>query len=234
MRQTRNMDIVKPFQSRRGLLGGSATLPAALAACAFPARAQEAGEAPAGPVDGEPGAAAPSSGADAPAEILAATPDCADDDDLTPAQTEGPYFTPNSPQRTTLLESGMRGTRLTLVGHVLTTTCQPVARALVDFWQCDDGGAYDNRGYRLRGHQFTDEQGRYRLETIVPGLYPGRTRHIHVKVQAPDQRVLTTQLYFPGEPGNRRDGIYAPELELDLRDDASGKVGLFDFVLRVV
>ena len=221
-------------QSRRLVLSGSATAPALLAACVFPpARAQDAPDAPqeAAP---PPGAAPDSSDAAAPAEVLAATPECADDDDVTPSQTEGPYFTPNSPQRTSLLENGMRGTRLTVTGRVLSTTCQPVARALVDFWQCDDGGAYDNRGYRLRGHQFTDAQGAYKLETIVPGLYPGRTRHIHVKVQAPNQRVLTTQIYFPGEPGNQRDGIYARELELELRDDASGKVGLFDFVLRLV
>ena len=45
----------------------------------------------------------------------------------------------------------------------------------------------------------------WRLDTIVPAEYPGRARHIHVKVQAPRRRLLTTQLYFPGEPGNRRE-----------------------------
>ena len=85
-------------------------------------------------------------------------------------------------------------------------------RALVDFWQADDRGQYDNTGYRLRGHQFTDDTGHYRLETIVPGLYSGRTRHIHVKVQAPNQPVLTTQLYFHGEPANQRDFIFNPDL----------------------
>src|SRR5688500_12164040 len=235
MRETRAMDIQKSKagQSRRILLSGGATLPAALAACAFPARAQEGPDVvPAEPEEGASAATGAPPAGGAP-EVLTATPECVDDDDVTPAQTEGPYFTPNSPQRTSLLESGLRGTRLTVVGRVLTTTCQPVERALVDFWQCDDGGAYDNRGYRLRGHQFTDAQGAFRLETIVPGLYPGRTRHIHVKVQAPNQRVLTTQLYFPGEPGNRRDGSYSQELELELREDANGKVGLFDFVLRL-
>jgi len=67
-------------------------------------------------------------------------------------------------------------------------------------------GCMTNTGYRLRGHQFTDEAGRYALETVVPGLYPGRTRHLHVKVQAPNQPVLTTQLYFPGQPSNATDG----------------------------
>ncbi len=44
-------------------------------------------------------------------------------------------------------------------------------------------------------------QGRYTLETIVPGEYPGRTQHIHVKVQAPNGPILTTQIYFPGVAG---------------------------------
>lgn len=164
---------------------------------------------------------------------LAPTPACGDADDPTLAQTEGPYFTSNSPERVSLIEAGTRGTRLVIEGFVLSTSCQPIARALVDFWQCDDAGVYDNTGYTLRGHQFTGANGRYRLETIVPALYAGRTRHIHVKVQAPGKPVLTTQLYFPGEAANLRDGIYNAALVLeDYRDASGGKAGSFDFVLR--
>ena len=166
--------------------------------------------------------------------LLQATPACGDDDDNpTPAQTEGPYFTRNSPERASLLEAGMPGRRLLVTGYVLTTACRPVAGALLDFWQCDDAGVYDNVGYRLRGHQFTDEEGRYQLATIVPGVYPGRTRHIHVKVQAPNQPVLTTQLYFPTEPGNARDGIFRRELVMATQDTADGVEGAFNFVLNV-
>jgi protocatechuate 3,4-dioxygenase beta subunit len=167
---------------------------------------------------------------------LAATPECGDDDDdPTLAQTEGPYFTPNSPERASLIEAGTTGTRLTITGFVLNTDCRPVARALVDFWQCDNAGVYDNTGFKLRGHQFTDAQGRYELTTIVPGIYTGRTRHIHVKVQAPNRPVLTTQLYFPNEPANRGDGIYNARLVLEDYADASGgaKTGKFNFVLNV-
>jgi protocatechuate 3,4-dioxygenase beta subunit len=153
--------------------------------------------------------------------VLAPTPACGDEDDFeeTLAQTEGPYFTPDSPERQSLLEEGMPGTELLLTGYVYTTACQPVEGALIDFWQANDAGEYDNAGYTLRGHQFTDEDGRYELTTIVPGLYPGRTRHIHVKVQAPDQPELTTQLYFPDVPENDSDGIFDPSLVMDLEDD---------------
>jgi protocatechuate 3,4-dioxygenase beta subunit len=169
----------------------------------------------------------------APVQVLAPTPACGDDDEPTPAQTEGPYYTPNTPERASLLEPGMAGTKLVVTGTVLTTGCQPVARALLDFWQADDAGQYDNAGFKLRGHQFADDQGRFTLETIVPGLYPGRTRHIHVKVQAPNQPVLTSQLYFPGEAANDRDGIFNPALLMDVQDATDGKQASFNFVLDV-
>jgi protocatechuate 3,4-dioxygenase beta subunit len=125
----------------------------------------------------------------------------------------------------------MTGAHLHLTGYVLSPRCQPLAHVLLDFWQADAQGQYDNQGYRCRGHQFTDEMGRYRLETIVPGLYPGRTRHIHVKVQAPNRPILTTQLYFPGEPRNARDRIFNPALLMPSLDTANGKAAQFNFVL---
>jgi protocatechuate 3,4-dioxygenase beta subunit len=158
---------------------------------------------------------------------------CVDDDEAeaTQAETEGPYFTADSPERTSLLETGMAGTLLTVSGLVLTRSCQPVAGALLDFWQADDSGEYDNEGYRLRGHQFTDATGAFRLETIVPGLYPGRTRHLHVKVQAPGEPILTTQLFFPGEERNASDGIFHASLLMTVSEGDSGNQGTFNFVL---
>jgi len=147
---------------------------------------------------------------------------------VTPRQTEGPFYTPNTPKRVSLVESGSNAPRLLLVGTVLSADCKPVPNALLDFWHSDERGEYDNRGFRYRGHQYADAQGRYRLETIVPAEYPGRTRHIHVKVQAPGGRILTTQLYFPGDPGNRRDGLYRPELEMK---KGKGEETSFDFVV---
>ena len=164
---------------------------------------------------------------------LPATPACEDDDDPTPPQTAGPFYTPNTPLRTSLLDSGSAGTRLLLSGQVLSTRCTPLAGALLDFWHTNDAGEYDNEGYTFRGHQFADDEGRFVLETIVPGIYPGRTRHIHVRVQAPNQPILTTQLYFPSESGNQGDSIFDPALLVTLADAANGKEAQFTFVLDV-
>ena len=158
------------------------------------------------------------------------TPEC-HDGAVTQRQTEGPFFKPSSPERVELIEPGMGGQPIELTGFVLTRGCKPVPGALVDLWQADDKGDYDNSGFRLRGHQFADAEGRYRFRTIVPAQYPGRTRHLHVKVQPKGGRILTTQLYFPGEAENRRDGLYRKELLIRTAKNAGAIAGRFDFVL---
>ncbi|OEJ94927.1 dioxygenase family protein [Streptomyces thermolilacinus] len=168
-----------------------------------------------------------------PGTSLEPTPTCDDGDDPTPPQMEGPYFKPNSPRRTSLLEAGTPGVRLTVSGYVFGRGCQPIPGVLLDFWQADNNGAYDNTGFRFRGHQFTDARGAFQLTTIVPGLYPGRTRHIHVKAQAPGRPVLTTQLYFPNEPRNATDALFDPRLLMTVRDAGGAREAAFDFVLDV-
>ncbi len=100
---------------------------------------------------------------------LSPTPQCEGNSAVTSAQTEGPFFKPKSPLLSDLRQSGLTGDTVTLTGFVLTRSCQPVANALVDLWHADAKGDYDNRGFRGRGHQFTDAQGRYRFVTILPG-----------------------------------------------------------------
>lgn len=103
----------------------------------------------------------------------------------------------------------MAGTRVLLTGRVITSQCAPVAGAIVDVWQADDAGAYDLKGYRLRSKVAADAQGNYAIETILPGLYPGRTpATIHVKISIPGGATLTTQVYFPNENANKTDGIF--------------------------
>ena len=147
--------------------------------------------------------------------------------------TEGPYFKAKSPLRRSIVPAGSRGTRLTLSGRVLTTSGRVVPKALIDFWQASASGAYDNSGFRFRGHQLTDSAGRFTLFTVVPGLYPGRTKHIHVKVQAPGKPVLTTQLFFPGVAANAGDSIYDRDcLVRNWRTRDGRRLATFDFVLR--
>ena len=161
-------------------------------------------------------------------EALPLTPECGAQAAPTPRQTEGPYYTPNSPQRSSLVEPGSKAERLVLAGRVVSPQCRPVAKALLDFWHCDDNGEYDNAGTRYRGHLYADAQGRFRLETIFPAIYPGRARHIHVKVHAPGRRILTTQLYFPDDA---RDFLWRKELEVAMERRAQGRLAAFQFIV---
>jgi protocatechuate 3,4-dioxygenase beta subunit len=165
------------------------------------------------------------------AQELSPTPECRDGDEPTARQTDGPFYKPQSPERADLVEPGEMARVVELSGQVLTRTCRPVSRVLVDLWHADDKGDYDNRGFRYRGHVFTDADGRYHFKTIVPALYPGRTRHYHVKVLSTGRQLLTTQLYFPDEPGNRRDGLFRRDLVMKVALAGQGMSARFDFVL---
>lgn len=163
----------------------------------------------------------------------ATTPECHDGDVPTKPDIEGPYFKPRSPQRADLVESGARGPIVQLEGFVLSRSCRPVAGALLDFWHANENGDYDNSGFRYRGHLFSDAAGRYHFRTVIPGPYPGRTRHYHFKVQAPRRPILTTQLYFPDEPGNLVDDYFSPRLLMEFDRGTRLAFGRFDFILDI-
>ena len=144
----------------------------------------------------------------------------------TPEDIEGPFYKAGAPARTSLAEPGSKAEKLVLTGVVRSADCKPLAGATLDFWHADASGAYDNRGYRYRGTVTSDAQGRYRLETNLPPPYMGRPRHIHVRLQRPGGKILTTQLYFPGESrGADRDLVVKMERR---QGDLNAT---FDFVL---
>jgi protocatechuate 3,4-dioxygenase beta subunit len=132
-----------------------------------------------------------------------------------------------------LIEPGVIGTKLVLTGSVSGLTCGPIKRARLDFWQADARGMYDASGYRLRGHVFTDANGGYRLETIVPGPHGKEAPHLHVKVQPPGKPPLTTRLFFPDQPQNRTDPQFRQELAMKLSSGPAGKTATFDIVLNL-
>jgi protocatechuate 3,4-dioxygenase beta subunit len=144
----------------------------------------------------------------------------------TAADIEGPFYKAGAPLRASLVESGSKTEKLVLAGIVRSADCKPLANVALDFWHADASGAYDNRGYRYRGVVTTDAEGRYRLETNLPPPYSGRPRHIHVKLQPPGGKVLTTQLYFPGES---RDENAA--LVVKMERGEGGRRATYDFVL---
>lgn len=159
------------------------------------------------------------------------TPACGEEAAPTATQTAGPFARNEVPERRDLREPGMAGLPLTLSGTVLNPNCATLSGYVLTFWQADHKGRYDPRGGRLYGRQRSAD-GTYRLDTIVPGRYPGRVPHLHVAIHDAEGRLcLTTQLYFPNARGNREDFLFNPDLLMAYQQDEARAVAGFDFVI---
>lgn len=129
--------------------------------------------------------------------------------DATLRDLEGPYYEAGAPVRSAQLAGvGEAGVRLLVEGRILGSDCKPLAGYALDVWQADASGTYYGGAadaFRLRGRIVSDGEGRYRFETVLPGRYGDaagiRPAHLHVKALSPNGGVLlTTQLYFAGDP----------------------------------
>ena len=147
---------------------------------------------------------------------------------------EGPFYLPDAPFRNVLCDNPT----LCLSGVVSDQHGQRISSVLLDFWQADANGKYDEKGFGFRGRQRAS-LGSYSLSTVRPGDYdisdPGdpqphvfRCAHIHVKVSAPGFKPLTTQLYFPEDPFNATDKWFDQRRLIRY----VGNEGRFDFVLE--
>lgn len=180
---------------------------------------------------------------DAAPDTTYPTPGCMETAD----NIEGPYYRTAAPFRTDLRAGITKGVLLTLRGRVYGVGCKvPLTDAIVDVWQADADGRYDNDGtlmvppsdYRLRGKAKVDVTGYYEVKTIIPGNYLNgaqyRPAHVHVKVSAAGHKLLTTQLYFEGDPYNGIDPFIKKPLIMKLADMGGEKLATFDFVLAAV
>src|SRR5260370_22645918 len=141
------------------------------------------------------------------------TPQCVETEDniLGPLSRGGVSFR-------TILASPDEGQPLVIDGTVSGPDCVPIPGALVDIWQANDAGVYDltSPEYLWRGRMLALDDGSYHFETILPGWYPTRPRHIHYKVSQDGFLPLTTQLYFEGDPYLKIDPYVRPSLIIPL------------------
>ncbi len=143
---------------------------------------------------------------------------------LTPRQTEGPYYPDKLPLDTDndllVLNDALTpatGEVTWLSGRILDARGEPIRNATVEIWQVDNHGAYlhsadPNRPKRDTNFQgfgrfITGSSGEYLFRTVKPVPYPGRTPHIHFAVKMKGREKFTTQCYIQGHPQNETDGI---------------------------
>ena len=105
----------------------------------------------------------------------------------TRADSLGPFYVAGAPERS------QTGEGLTIDGVVRSTReCRPLAGAKLEWWAANPRGDYDDAH---RAVQAADREGRFRYLTDMPGKYPGRPVHVHVRVTAPGHQALVTQIY---------------------------------------
>ena len=119
----------------------------------------------------------------------------------TPGNTLGPYYKSGAPKRERLIEQAAAGAvPLLVAGRVVNTDGRPLPNARVEVFHADQAGEYDLEGFRYRGEIPVGPYGEYRFESVMPGHYGGRARHVHSVITAPGHSQLVTQLYFENDP----------------------------------
>jgi hydroxyquinol 1,2-dioxygenase len=179
----------------------------------------------------------------------------------TEATVLGPFFAPNSIERTngsSMLDDDDRGDRVVVRGRVTNVEGQPVANAILDCWQSNTDGYYtvqkiDGQSeMNLRGIYRTDANGDYEIRTVRPGKYPiphdgpvgallkannrgwMRPGHLHVWMHAAGFKDLITHLFDRKSDHLYDDAVFGvrESLILDFEPDATGELSTrFDIVL---
>ena len=167
---------------------------------------------------------------------------------LTTEDILGPYFFEGAPLRTVIAHPDEPGQRLFISGRILQNDCEsPISGAMLEVWHPNDAGCYSivedcptgnptNDYYNLRGKMFSDLNGQYNFETILPGYYEPRPRHIHIKITTPNEEVLVSQLYFEDDPFCESDPWCqdANDRIISLEENEFGLYGEMEFIMNSI
>jgi len=159
----------------------------------------------------------------------------------TPSQTVGPFFRSGTGwmECPDLVGPSSPGA-LAISGRVLDGAGVAVPDAMVEIWQADRRGRFDDAdGWHGFGRGLTDTEGRFHFVTVKPGpVDADQAPHIDVSVFARGllQR-LVTRIYFPDEAAaNAADPVLSslsdPAARASLVAAAEGAGLRFDVRLR--
>jgi len=191
--------------------------------------------------------------------------------DATETSLLGPFYIPGSRELDSDADliGDREGEQMVVEGVVSSAGGGPIAGATLDIWQNAANGLYDVQDPDveigdLRARLHTDANGRYRIRTIRPipytipsdgpvgdllkslGRLPWRPAHLHVRIEAPGHKQLTTALYDIADPHVETDAVFGARSSLSVpwrrveSDDEASALGVkapfakvdFDFVLQ--
>jgi len=169
-----------------------------------------------------------------------------DECSLTTDDILGPYYFEDAPFRSVIAHEDEPGQRLFISGAIKQNDCElSISGSLIEIWQANDEGCYgivedcntgnsDQDYFNLRGKFFSDANGYYYFESILPGYYGSRPRHIHIKITTPNGEELISQLYFENDPYCESDQWCqdADDRIISLEENEFGLYGDMDLIMN--
>jgi protocatechuate 3,4-dioxygenase beta subunit len=154
-------------------------------------------------------------------------------DGATESTIFGPFYREGArelPMGASISQDG-RGEPAVVNGRVLSTDGTPIPNALLDIWETNENGLYEQQDpeqpdMNLRGKFRTDSEGRYCFVAIKPvsypipddgpvgqmlravGRHPYRPAHIHLLISAEGFAPLTTHLFVSGDQYLDSDAVF--------------------------
>jgi protocatechuate 3,4-dioxygenase alpha subunit len=117
-----------------------------------------------------------------------------------------------------------------ITGTVTELDGKPLDNVVVEIWQADARGRFDNPDFFGWGRAATDAEGRYTFRTVKPGRVGGRAPHINFLVLYSGlMRQLQTAMFFENAPDPVLDLVKRREKLVARRE---GTVYRFDLRLR--
>ncbi len=167
----------------------------------------------------------------------------------TPSTVEGPFHVADAPPMANgaNMADGAPGVPCFVTGTVRGLSGEPVAGAVLDLWQTDGDGLYedqrDGEGPWMRGLYRTQADGTYAIRTVAPISYTipmdgtvgelvkrtnishMRPAHIHFAITVPGYHPLVTHLFQRGDKYIDNDVVYGVKepLIVDFKKQPAGK-----------
>jgi hydroxyquinol 1,2-dioxygenase len=152
--------------------------------------------------------------------------------EATPSTVEGPFHIPNAPSiaHGADMAANAPGTPCFVTGTVRGVDGEPIASAILDIWQTDGEGLYEDQrdvsGPWMRGVYRSQPDGSFAIRTVAPIAYTipmdgtvgelmrrtnishMRPAHIHFAVSASGYHGLVTHLFRRGDQFIDNDVVY--------------------------
>jgi len=155
--------------------------------------------------------------------------------------TLGPFFPREFAQDANDLSLGAKGEVIEITGRITQLDGKALDNLVVEIWQADGEGRFDNPAFFGWGRAATDADGVYRFRTIKPGAIDGRAPHVNLLLLYSGlMRQLQTTMFFSAAadpvldavPADRRQRLIAKQegsvYRFDIRLRGEGETPFFD------